>query len=354
MTDYDVIVVGAGPAGSTAARFAALGGARVLLLDRRDEPGVPAASGELLPSIEVLRRAFPNAPGLDELFELPPGCVSERLEGADIFPPSLRPRRVAFEGFSIRRPVLDRHLSALAEGAGAELRTAERVRGVERGLVLTDEGEVRARVVIGADGPLSVVRRCLGVPPPVLHPCLQASVAGDFGCRAGFFYGSRFPGGRGWLVPKRGGANIGIEVSPGRSLGRLLERFIHDTGAGGGMRAEVWGLFPVSGPVPGTAAPGVLLAGDAAGQTLPFHGWGLPSAMVCGRAAGEAAADFVGGRGRLEDYDERWRREAGGAIRASLRARARLELLCSTDLSIEAAVLLGRRFFSRALSFERA
>ena len=75
--DYDIIVVGAGPAGSTTAEHAAAGGASVLILERKKVVGEPMACGEFIPAVEEMKGSFPKAEHLDELFDLPEHLVSQ-------------------------------------------------------------------------------------------------------------------------------------------------------------------------------------------------------------------------------------------------------------------------------------
>ena len=70
-TDVDVLVVGSGPAGSTTARYAAMGGASVMFIERRPEVGVPVRCGEFMPSLEEIVGMFPNFRDDDGLFDIP-------------------------------------------------------------------------------------------------------------------------------------------------------------------------------------------------------------------------------------------------------------------------------------------
>lgn len=159
MTDeYDVAVVGAGPAGAAAALAARRVGARVLLLDRADFPrdkacgdGIAAHALDVLAGLGVTDAVDGYAP-LPRLRLIGPN-------GGAVARPLPRP------AYTVPRKVFDARLVAAAVAAGAELRR-HAVRRVEArdGWVVLD-GDIAARAVVGADGAGSVVRRALGHPP---------------------------------------------------------------------------------------------------------------------------------------------------------------------------------------------
>jgi len=354
MTDFDVIVVGAGPAGSVAARFAAERGARVLLLDRKDEPGVPVQCGELLPSVGTLREMFPRAPGLDGLVEVPRRCISLDLAGLSLFSPARREYDLPFEGHSLWRARFDRHLACLAQQAGADVRTGVTVRGLamEGGnarAVETDDETVSASAVIGADGPLSRVRRSAGLEAPTLHPCVQYTIPGDYGNTVELHFPEMLPGGHVWLVPRSNGANIGLETGGRRSLKPMLDQFVWRLGIEDRPKIETGGLLPVSGPARATVRGNILLCGDAAGQVMAFNGWGVATSMVCGRAAGETAAAAVAGKASFQDYEKRWRAEVGDQLAGSAWVRRRMDRLAMTGLTMELAFAFLRRWGIRRI-----
>lgn len=356
--DWDVVVVGAGPAGSTAARFAAESGARTLLLERREVVGVPVQCGEFLPSPGTLEELMPRVEGVRELFDIPPGCVSRRIARIAAVSPSGRRYELDFEGMSLYRAKYDQHLARLAVGAGAVLRTGERVRGVVPGGVATDEGRIRARVVIGADGPLSIVRRSAGMPAPrQLCPCLQYTVPGEFGDTLEMHMGSVAPGGYAWLIPKAGEANIGLGVPRGRSRRTLrshLDEFVAGLGIHEHPRLATSGLVPISGPVAETVRGDVLLCGDAAGHVMASNGGGIPPAMVCGRAAGECAAALVKSGRPLEEYERRWRAEVGEVLLNSVHVKRLADLWMWSDLLTGLAMMLiGEKGIRKALTCRR-
>jgi len=369
VTDFDVIVVGAGPAGCVAARCAAEGGARVLILEKKEELGIPVQCGELVPSLGTLKEMFPRSPGLEELFEIPRRCVSLPISRISIHSPARREYDFGFEALSLWRARFDTHLAKLAMQAGAEVRTGVKVRALllhgeedqtpsgpatngpvppvpgETAIgVETEEETITARFIIGADGPMSRIRRSLGTPAPKMHPCVQYTIPGDFGDAVEFYFPDMLPGGHVWLVPRSNGANIGLETRARRPLKGVLDQFVWEMGIVDKPKIETGGMLVVSGPVPRTVGGNVLICGDAAGQAMAFTGWGIATAMICGRAAGESVAGTLAGRLKLTAYEKRWRAEVGDQLRSSLWVRKRMDRLAMTGLTMELAFAFLRRW----------
>jgi geranylgeranyl reductase family protein len=328
-----VAIVGAGPAGSSAATFLARQGARVTLLERHRFPrdkicgdGCTPRTLWMLERLGVGELPDTEAAPVDSVFSVSPGGVV--LE-ADI-PPRL------FGGRScvIPRQVLDERLVRHAVRAGAELREGVRVEGLERddtGIHLRCRGgeSLRADVVLGCDGSPSVVRRALGAPD---FPERE----GAFAVRAyyedvrlshprslAFFWAEELLPAYGWIFPLPGGrANVGLGLredqltASGRKLPELMERFC----ASPHVAAELAGARRV-GKVKGHHIPfgsfarhtlfdRALLLGDAAGFVNPLTGEGIEFALESGAFAAEAVAeaaaqgDFTT-RG-LGGYARRW------------------------------------------------
>ena len=89
--DYQLIVIGGGPAGSTVARYAAEGGVNVLVVDRRDPIGSPLQCGELVPSNDEMRRLCPDVPDMDDLFKTPDYAISRQSTKMHFLPHSGNP-----------------------------------------------------------------------------------------------------------------------------------------------------------------------------------------------------------------------------------------------------------------------
>jgi len=328
--EVDVLVVGAGPAGSTAARHAAMGGARTLLIEKRSEIGTPVRCGE-----GVAKR------WLDEVgLEPSKAFIAHEVDGAKVVAPDgtvlvVDEARAGNEcGYILERDLFDRHLAKLAAKAGAEIR----IRTTAVALLQEDgrvvgarlEGmgrtfDVRAKVVIGADGIESQVGRWAGLERPLktrdIDACLQYTLVGVTGDPKlnEFYLGSWAPGGYAWVFWKdTDTANVGLGVNLSKLRDKAetktyLDRFIaaHPHLATGETLEEVAGMVTVSLPLERTGMPGLLLVGDAARMIDPVTGGGILNGCLSGKYAGELAAngarDGETGSEMVSTYERTWR-----------------------------------------------
>jgi len=329
--EYDVVVVGAGPAGSMAAWAAAREGCDVLILERRAEIGVPKQCAEGI-SARALREAEVPADGPWIAQEIRRGVLAlPTPDGIETFEVG------GIRGFVLERKLFDRWLAIRAVEEGAELRLLVEARGVirEEGRVVgveTTSGSVRAEVVIAADGIESRVGRSAGLVPPLepedLCTCAQYEVVGSVEIEDAFtifFDPDRIPGGYAWVFPKGSDrANVGVGCrgkSARELLNELLRGPLSEFVSGGPVELNVGGV-PVCGPLERTYDDGILVVGDAARQVNPATGGGLNAALICGRIAGEVAAEAASEEDpsaeRLKEYQERWERELGDTFEAGL------------------------------------
>ncbi len=296
---YDLIVAGAGPAGSTAAREAAATGARVLLLDRarfpRDKPcggGVNVRAATLLP--------FSLAPVTERTINAVEVTVGLTRRFARTYPRPIT--------YMTQRTRLDSFLAEKAVAAGAVLHDGEAVRGFERSdtgvTVRTSGGAYRSRVLVGADGANGIVAKVAGLDGgrrlavaleghfPANAAAArrwQSAVAMDLGI---------IRGGYGWLFPKADHLNIGVggwqHFAP--SLRQRLSRLARYFGVSGAepdyLRGHRLPIRTASAPL---ACGRVLLTGDAAGLIDPLSGEGIYAAIYSGRLAAEHACRFIDG-----------------------------------------------------------
>jgi geranylgeranyl reductase family protein len=287
----DVLVIGLGPAGAAAARSAASAGASVLAVDRRSRVGEPVQCAEFVPA--PLRQ---DVASLDRVLRQAIGRMRTQVEGEG------RHETPDFRGCMIDRALFDAQLVAAAQAAGAACRFATAVRRLEcDGSALLANGQVvRARAIIGADGPRSLVGAAIGCGNRELVETRQMRVrltrAHD---ATDVFLTADLQGGYGWLFPSGDQANLGVGAAFAKraQLKPVLERLHAQLIAEGAVGREILnhtgGPIPVGGmvgPIGALGAALVLLAGDAAGLANPVTGAGIAAAVQSGTLAGAAAA----------------------------------------------------------------
>jgi geranylgeranyl reductase family protein len=326
MTRYDVIVVGAGPAGSTTAYRLARAGARVCLLDRARFPrDKPCGGGLTLRAVREL--PFSVEPVVEDRVDtLELGLRYER-----------RWSRRAQEPLVLmtQRRRLDAFLAAQAAEAGAEFRDGVKVTGVEPGGAVSIDGEqLEADVVVGADGANGVTARSLGLPAHEHGVALEGNVGYGqvsrerFGGRAVVELGA-VPGGYAWVFPKGDHVNVGVGgwQSEGprlrQRLRELCAAFEIDEASVRDLRGH---RLPMRGAKRRPVEERVLLVGDAAGLVDPLSGDGMYEAFISGRLAAEATLELLHGRAPdLEPYTERFAATFAPLENVSWRAKLAFE-----------------------------
>jgi geranylgeranyl reductase family protein len=326
MKRYDAIVVGAGPAGSTAAYRLACAGANVLLFDRarfpRDKPcggGVTGRAARLLPfSIEPIVEHVVAAVDL----RLRYGRTFARASGEPLV-------------YMTQRKRLDHFLVQKAVEAGAELREGVKVSDLEaRPGGVSVEG-VEAEVVIGADGVNGVTARALGLGGNrVVGVALEGNLSYANMDRSA--YEGRLalelgvvPGGYGWVFPKGDHANFGVGgwEEEGPRLRDHLRRLCEAHGLSFDDLEELRGYrLPLREPRSTMACGRALLVGDAAGLIDPVSGDGMFEGFLSSQYAAEAVLDVLQGRAEsLDPYGPRLAKRLATHLWASWGAKVALD-----------------------------
>ncbi|MEU6546014.1 geranylgeranyl reductase family protein [Streptomyces sp. NPDC046859] len=296
---WDVVVVGAGPAGASAAYAAAVAGRRVLLLEKAELPRYKTCGGGVI---------GPSRDSLPPGFDLP---LRDRVHAVTFshngrFARTRRSRQTLFG--LINRPEFDQQLVEHAQKAGAELRTGVTVQRVEQhgsavpdrrsvALVLQSGETVLARAVVGADGSASRIGAHVGVKVDQVDLGLEAeipvpeTVAEDWKGRVLIDWGP-MPGSYGWVFPKGDTLTVGVISARGEGAAtkRYLEEFIGRLGLAGFEPSISSGHLTRCRAEDSPLSRGrVLVCGDAAGLLEPWTREGISFALRSGRLAGEWA-----------------------------------------------------------------
>ncbi|MFQ5865428.1 MAG: geranylgeranyl reductase family protein [bacterium] len=342
---YDVIIVGAGPAGSCTAMYINPNrtGKRVLLLEGKKQVGIPMQCGEAIPTYAELLTIFPDA-DCPELFDLPEEVYAGRIEGIKIKAPSGKSYLANLKGQMFYRDKLDQHFFKLAVENGAEYRLASRVKRIQGNRVATANEVFTADIVVGADGVYSLVSSSF----PVFEPnrdiilCAFVIAEGDFyEAIIELWFEPRFPGGYFWLFPKNkvGEANIGLGVRGPKNVRALLNQVLQEIQQNGDftIKQTSGGAVPLSGLKKKLVHEHVALVGDAAGMVFPTNGGGTGLAMMAGKWLGETIA-----KGRpLIEYENRAKAILGPVLKYSLRTRRQLDFFRKNDKLFSAVMWLA-------------
>lgn len=364
---YDVIIVGAGPGGSVAARECSQKGLSVLVVDRRQEIGTPVRCGE----------------GLGESWmriaklEYDPSWCLQRIEGSVLYSP--KGRRFVIDmnlinpenkGYIIERKIFEKKLAMQAIREGAEYLPKTRVYDVIKEnrdgkdfiVGVKTEGpdgkkEFRAKLVIAADGVDSQTSRYAGI--DTFNPISEVDSGFEYEIigvniepenMIHIWLGNEIaPRGYCWLFPKGlGHANVGIGIhgNDEKTAKYYLDKFIknHPEIFEKAEAIEIkGGCIPVGKPLEKPYANGLLIIGDAAHMVSPVHGGGMglatESAIIAAEVAkkavdsGDVSEDF------LKEFAERWYEVRGNQLKKTLKVRKFFEKLSDDDMEKLADIL---------------
>jgi digeranylgeranylglycerophospholipid reductase len=347
-TTCDVLVVGSGPAGSSAAYEAAKKGFRTIMLEEDRVVGVPIQCGEGLSS-----RAFENL-GLTPQDSF----IARKIERLALFFPRDSQAFIRIAGFTLHRDVFDQYLAERAVDSGAKLLTSTKAIGCDRKnsvVTVASEGrgveEIGFKMLIGCDGPKSKVAEWSGILQREtwvsgLIRAYELRIKGVKSDSFDFYIDPKIsPGGYLWVFPKGDDfSDVGIATFATDSAARL-EEFMKRMGFKGEVMKRIAGAIPVRGPLAKTYAERVVVAGDAAGQTNPVFFGGIHTAMLCGRLAGQTASEALENEDTserfLKRYEDKWRALPLGDV-SLLKAAGILYGLSEHELERLGSIVRGR------------
>lgn len=354
----DVLVVGGGPAGSNAARYAAKG-ADVLLIEKKKEIGGPVQCAEgvsqgLFEKLEMKQSNRYISTNIEFVKLISPNGTVIRLDGEKV--------KYWKSGMILDREVFDKAIAKEAARNGADFLMKTRFVSAKRtsnGVTvkakqMNEDIQIDAKILIGADGPPSIVAKSLGmdttVPlrylesgiqylmmPMEIEPCIE------------LYFGDCYaPGGYSWIFPKGDDqANVGLGVLPVKAKETAqyyLDKFIQRPRFKKAKIVEVnAGAIPVNGPLKEPYMDNLLLAGDAGRFVNPLTGGGIHTAIITGKHAGELAAEAIAkedySKDFLKKYNDMWKPDIYDELDKCLKAQEAFMKLTEKDLDSIAETL---------------
>lgn len=326
----DVVIVGGGPAGCFAGKLLAERGFDVAIIEEHAEVGHPSCCAGII-----------GIGGLEELGIEPGRWVLNELRGAIFHPPSGKPftiTRGKVEALVIDRAPFDRELAIGAAKAGATFLMRTRCVDIKlgRGSSVKVEGtngrtEIRGRLIIGADGPNSLVARKAGLIKAAHYiKCAQAEVLADVDSNTvELYFGRNFaPGFFAWTVPAGHACRIGLGTlkgQPARNLFNFIEKHPIASKKIQGKKL----LHLTAGLIPELLthkiySDRVMLVGDAAGHVKPLTGGGIYLGLSCAKLAANVAAGALEGEPTakaLRKYEIEVKKKFGREFEFGMRAR---------------------------------
>lgn len=323
--EYDIIVVGAGPAGSMAARFAAEKGVSVLMLEKDRDVGYPVRCGE------AVSRA-----GIEEFIDIDHRWISTEINKFSFIAPDNTEVIIPLEeqGYILERKIFDYALAESAAKEGAEIQTRayvydllfdeDNIKGVKVEIA-GEKKEIKSKIVIGADGVESRVGRWAGLKTFTDFREMESGTqitASNINVSQDtcyFYFGEKVaPEGYLWIFPKGNNlANIGLGVSGLIGKKKSALSYLNDFMEGNYPNAPV--LTRVAGGIPCTitlekiVSKGLMLVGDAARQVNPLSGGGIASGMIGGSIAGRIAGEAILSQNvnHIYQYEKEWNNRLG-------------------------------------------
>lgn len=312
---FDVLIIGAGPAGGSAALHSAKNGLKVLVVEEHQAVGEPVHCGECLSQVACDRMGW----------KLPGEAIAMPVKGVRVIFPGNKTTRLTEEGYVLEKHKFEQWIMKQAQDAGVQLALGKRVSTVKRDsasgiwtVSCADGSSFRAKILIDASGVAALVSRLLNLNPrfsSVVGIQYEMKDIPTDGYMDFFIWPDLAPHGYLWMIPKgQGRANVGLVTNENVKAKTFLDQFVAKMGWTDKVVIKTFGgLIPASGPVQNTVDDGLMLIGDAAGFTSPLFEGGSHLGLVSGRFAANVAKKAIAqndaSKAVLSEYERLWKAE---------------------------------------------
>jgi len=312
MSIYDIVIIGAGPAGGSAAIHCARNNLKTLVIEEHEVIGEPVHCGECLSKYAVKNIGI----------KLPESVISEHVKGVRIIFPNGTNSVFNEEGYVLEKEKFEQWLSEEAKNKGAEIKLGTKLQNMERKNNLwelqTNKGNISSKIIIDASGVASVTSRLLK-----LNERFESVIGIQYelkdiprdGYLDFYLWPKLAPEGYLWMIPKsKTRANVGLVTTERNKAREYNEEFVKIMKWDKKVKIKTFGgLIPASGPVKNTYSKGLMLIGDAAGFTSPlFEGGshlGLKSGQMAAKVAKEAVDKNDFSKEMFSNYQDMWKNE---------------------------------------------
>jgi len=327
----EVVVVGAGPVGLRVAKNTARAGYETVVLEKDAVIGKPVqCAGLVSPRVVELT-------GTDSVIKKPEKAVINPPSGESLYIEAKTEKAVVID-----RAKFDREMAMEAAKAGADIRLKSSVKKTtydgKREVEYVREGRketMKAELVIGADGPTSIVRRTSGLPSPEeILPAVQAVVPSNDNLVQIHIGSEIAPGFFLYEVPFSTGKLIGLATDDGSTYKHLME-FLKSKDLDDKVITFLSGSIPL-GNIKNSVDDGLCLVGDSASQVKPLSGGGIylgiKAADICSDVVINALEEGDLSKERLKEYHDKWQRDIGKQISRGMKIRKVFKNLSDKDM----------------------
>ncbi|MFX0141994.1 MAG: NAD(P)/FAD-dependent oxidoreductase [Candidatus Hodarchaeota archaeon] len=327
MIVYDVLIIGGGPTGLSAANTTAKKDLTTLIIEEHPIIGHPLACGEGISANKLL--SLENMPKMDKQLDEQilrlqqhESFVERVINAQRFFFGKQGVATAKLQTVTINRPLFDQLMAKQAQDLGVEIHLGTQVISINRKegslVVNTTNGSYRAKIVIGCDGPSAHSVKMIGLDPPTEYvQGVEYKIPGVLTDALDFYFDfQQFKDMHyGWVFPKKNHTNIGVVVNPASKPMEVLNQFLSHLGLNNfdeeDILAKIAGIIPASGPIQKNYCERYMAAGDAAGLTNTiFYGGiaiGIHSGMLAGQTAIEAHEIEQFDDQKMSEYHEKLR-----------------------------------------------